>query len=49
MSDWLTTRQLQHLQRGYRKRVETPIRPKSYPAASASRRRSPAAKPRPRR
>ena len=25
MSDWLTTRQLQHLQRGYRKRVETPI------------------------
>ena len=25
MSDWLTARQLQHLQRGYRKRVETPI------------------------
>ena len=25
MSDWLTARQLQHLQRGWRKRVETPI------------------------
>ena len=25
MSDWLTARQLQHLQRGYRKRIETPI------------------------
>ena len=25
MSNWLTPRQLQHLQRGYRKRVETPV------------------------
>ncbi len=25
MSDWLTARQLLHVQRGYRKRVETPI------------------------